>query len=301
MKVAITGGTGFVGSHLVEVFDAYGIDVVATGRRVEEGVRDGITWRRADLSDPDSLRRAFEGCDAVVANAALSPGRAAADDQAFVDANERGSVAQLEAASDVGIDRVVYISTVAVYKTRLFRRLAEDADRIDPDGRGFDWNRFTTDPRYAISKARAERSVWSTASERGLRVTALRPGPIYGERDGKLSTRYGQWMQRRVTLSPTLRLPHVHAGDVALAALGALEHPASAGRAYNLGGSSERVHDILRIWARHVDRPARLVPVPVPLSVGFDDRAAQRELGFRPRPIEEGVATTARWFADQAP
>jgi nucleoside-diphosphate-sugar epimerase len=299
VRVAVTGGTGFLGSHLVEVLRDQGFDVVATGRRVEQGVRDGVSWVAADLSDEASLRRAFEGCDAVVANAALSPGRAAATDQAFVDANERGSVAQIHAAADVGIDRVVYVSTVAVYRTKLFRRLPETAARIDPDAPGFDWNNLTTDPRYAASKAKAERSVWREAAARGVHVTALRPGPIYGERDPKLSSRYGQWMERRVTLAPTLRLPHVHAGDVALATVGALLHPASANRAYNLAGSSESIADILDVWAEHVPAPARRVRVPVPLFIGFDDRAAQRELGFRPRSIEEGVARPARWYASR--
>ena len=237
----------------------------------------------------------------MVANAALSPGRSAATDEAFVTANERGSVAQLEAAAAAGVPRVVYISTVAVYRTRLAVSLAEDAEQIDPDQPRFDWNRFTTDPRYALSKARAERAVWRTAAAHGLEVTALRPGPIYGPRDPKLSARYGHWMRRRVAFAPTLSLPHVHAGDVAAAAVSALTRPHSIGQAYNVTGESVSVARLLRAWRDHVPQHTRLVPVPVPLTVAFDDRAARRDLDFTPRSIEAGVADTARWFEAWAP
>ena len=297
MRIAITGASGFLGTHLVASALQAGHEVVALSRNPQRGSpAPGVTWRRGDLAEPASLRTAFSGCDVVIANAALAPGRGPADDDAFEVANVRGARHQVDAAADAGVDRVVYISTVAVYRTRLGRRLAEGAERIDPDHRRFDWNQLTTDPRYARSKARAEQAVWSAAVARGLALTSLRPGPIYGEHDHKMTQRYVDMVQRWPCLAPTVRLPHVHARDVADAALRASERPATAGRAYNTTGDAVSVHRALRALAKALGRP-RPMPVPVPLAVRFDDRRARRDLGFRPRSVEEGMTQVAAWIS----
>ncbi|MEZ4315959.1 MAG: NAD-dependent epimerase/dehydratase family protein [Myxococcota bacterium] len=295
MRVAVTGATGFLGSHLVEVLkDRF--DVRGLVRSPEKGAHLGIDLARADLSDVDALAAGMEGCDALVANAALAPGWAKPTAEAFIEANVKGADHQLEAARRAGVTRIVWISTVAVYRTRLWRLLAEDAERIDPDQPRFDWNNLTTDPGYARSKAAAERLAWERAARDGLDLTVLRPGPIYGERDPKLTARYARMLRMPVTLAPTARLPHVHAGDVALAAAGALENPASAGQAYNVTGHSVSIRALLASWKHAMGSRTVLVPVPMPLRIAFDDRAAERDLGFRARPIDAGAAR----FADLA-
>jgi len=297
MRVAITGANGFLGSHLVDAALAAGHEVTGVVRRPgEQTARPGVHWVHGDLGQPTSLRRAFADSDVVVANAALAPGRASAPPEAFVEANVRGARRQVEAAADAGVSRVVYISTVAVYRTRLGRRLDEGAERIDPQRRRFDWNQLTTDPRYATSKAAAEQAVWNAAVRRQVAVTALRPGPIYGERDHKMTARYMSMLRRPLCLAPTARVPHVYARDVADAALVAARRPATAGRAYNVTGDSVPVYTALRHLARamHLRAP---VPVPVPLAVRFDDRLARRDLDFTPRTVARGMASVADYLA----
>jgi nucleoside-diphosphate-sugar epimerase len=290
MRVAITGATGFLGSHLVEVLREHH-DVRGVVRTPGKGAHLGIELAKADLSDRAALAEGFAGCDALIANAALAPGWKKPSAEEFIEANVRGADNQLMAAVDAGVKRIVWISTVAVYRTRLFTALTEEAEKIDPDQPRFDWNNLTTDPGYARSKAAAERLAWKRAEEHGLQLTALRPGPIYGERDPKMTARYGRMLDRRVMLAPTVRLPHVHAGDVALAALGALDNPASAGRAYNTTGKSVSIRAFLQAWKRARGARTLLIPVPVPVRIAFDDSAAERDLGFRSRPISEAVHT----------
>jgi uncharacterized protein YbjT (DUF2867 family) len=81
----------------------------------------------------------------------------------------------------------------------------------------------------------------------------------------------------------------VHAGDVAAAVAGALSNPASVGRAYNLAGPPRTLPLLLGELRRLSGRGPLVMPVPVPLWVGYDTAAAERDLGFRSRPLEEGL------------
>ena len=67
----------------------------------------------------------------------------------------------------------------------------------------------------------------------------LRPGPIYGSGDHKLTRSYARLMERRLVPAPAVELPHVHARDVAEAACGALANPGSSGRAYDITGPED--------------------------------------------------------------
>jgi nucleoside-diphosphate-sugar epimerase len=296
MRIAITGANGFVGRHLVAAARARGHEVVGVVRRPHEHEASrGLSWVHGDLEQPDSLHAAFEGADVVVANAALAPGMAGGTPEAFRVANVEGARHQVACAARSGVRRVIYLSTVAVYRTRLLRPLGEAGERLDPDRPGFDWNHLTTDPGYALSKAAAERAVWAESASRGVALTALRPGPIYGPGDHKITERYLAMIERRVPRAPTVRVPHAYARDVADAALAAAERPFTAGRAYNLAGESVPVHRAVQALASSLGL-GRVWPVPVPLGVAFDDRAARRDLGFTPRSVEQGMAATAAWW-----
>lgn len=290
-RVAVTGATGFLGAHLVRELLARGATVVGAVRTPSKGAwlaEQGVELVQADIGDADSLVPAFEGCDAVIANAALSVRGRSPSVAAFREANLRGAENQLRATARAGVRRLVHISTVAVYRPRLCA--VNGHDRMLLDRRiplSVTW--VTTNWRYALSKAEGERLVSRLSDELGVGTTFLRPGPIYGSGDPKLTTTYRQLMTRRFAPAPTARLPHVHAGDVAQAACGALANDASAGRAYNVTGPIASVHDILSTWTRLTGEGPRLLPIPVPLWIDFDDTPARTDLGFAPRTIAAGL------------
>ena len=222
MRVALTGATGFLGSHLARALIARGATVRGVVRRPERGkwlTELGVALHAADLADPVALTRAFEGCDAVIANAALSI-RGTAPYQTFLDANRRGAIHQAQAAADARVNRLIHISTVAVYRPGLNQ--VNGHDRLLLDGPRLTWAYAVTNWRYALSKAHGERAIWQISRDHGLDTTVLRPGPIYGSGDRKLTASYAALMARRWLPAPTLRLPHVHARDVADAACGAV-------------------------------------------------------------------------------
>ena len=290
-SVAITGATGFLGSHLaLAALDAgwQTRGVVRTPARGAWLADRGVELRRADLEEPDALREAFHGVDVVVANAAMGSYAGELDD--MIRTNVGGTEATLRAAAAAGVRRVVLISSVALYRTQLGAPMAEDQPRYGPRRRWFAWSHFTTDWRYSISKGLAEDRAWAVAAELGLAVTALRPGPIYGSRDPKWTARILRDHARSLVFAPTVGVPVVHAGDVARAAMAAADRPASAGRAYNITGPSVSPLQILRVLRTLTGRGPLLVPVPLPLTVRFDTRAAERDLDLRHRTLEDGFA-----------
>lgn len=149
MKIAITGGTGFVGQALIDRADADGVLVQALARKPQAG-RDGIEWIAGDLADRDALARLVEGVEAVIHVAGLTN---APNPAAFEVANVAGTLAVIEAARAAGVPRLVFVSSLSAREPGL--------------------------SAYGASKARAERVVKAS----GLDWTIVRPPTVYGPRD----------------------------------------------------------------------------------------------------------------------
>ena len=288
--IAVTGATGFLGSHIAEALMARDYAIRGVVRSPEKGAwlaERGVVMARADLSDRAALARAFEGSEAVVANAAM--GSFQGDLDAMLAVNHQGAENVANAAADAGVTRLVLISTVAVYRTRVRHRMGEDAERYGDKRRLFNVSDATTDWRYALSKSRGEAATEAIAKDRGLELTILRPGPIYGPRDPKFSARLNRAMARSVAPAPTVGVPLVHARDVADAAAGALANAESVGRAYNLAGPPVSFRELMQTLKVLRGGGPVLVPVPLPFWVAYDTSAAERDLGFSSRPLEEGL------------
>lgn len=293
-QIAVTGATGFLGTHIVEELVSRGAAVVGVVRSPDKGAwmvdRWGVELRRADLFEPQALRQALAGCDAVVANAALSVRGQDPPWEDYERANVDGCLNQLVAAADAGVPRVVLISTVGVYRVRPFLRMDEDHDKLDtPSQARWSLSALTTNWKYMLSKRRGEQAAWALATERGLELTALRPGPIYGSRDHKFTPRYRAHLRRALVPAPTFRAPHVHARDVAVAVAGALVNPVSVGRAYNVAGTSVSPYEALCAMKQALGGGGLVLPIPLPVWVAYDDSAAERDLGFRSRSILDGM------------
>lgn len=285
--VAITGATGFLGGHLARAFLDAGWAVRAVVRRPHAGSfldAWGATCVRADLLDPPALVEAFDGVDVVVANAALyTLERAAWDD--FARPNVTGTDNVLDAAAQAGVERVLHVSSTAVYRHRIGRVLDEQAPELTAADRG-------RARHYAVSKALSDQHAVRRAAEHGLPLVRLRPCAIYGSGDRVLGPLVDRWLQRLPFAAvPDLGFPLVHAGDVARAAVVAASSAVAPGRAYNLAGPPVGVARFLRMWrdARGWSSPW-IAPVPFPLSIAYDTTAAARDLAFVARPLAEGIA-----------
>lgn len=294
--VAVTGATGFLGSHIAEAVLDAGHELRAVVRTPSKAawIADrGAQVAEADILDRPALVRALDGCSALVHNAAMAS--STGDLDAMQRVNVDGVENTLRAAAEAGIRRVVLVSTVAVYQTQLFTPMAEDAPGTDPERRRFAWRDLTTDWRYSLTKTRGEHLAWDLADELDLDLTSVRPGPIYGPRDDKLTERLLTGLDRRLVVLPTAGIPLVHARDVADAIVSALSSPASVGKPYNLSGPPASPVHMVRTLRRLAGRGPIVVPIPVPAVVRFDCTAAERDLDFRARPLEEGLRDCLRW------
>lgn len=288
--VAITGATGFLGGHIAEALLDAGATVRAVVRSPDKArwlADRGAEVMRADVSERDPMTDAFLDADAVIANAAL--GSYQGDLDAMQRVNVDGLDNTLHACADAGVRRVVLISSVAVYRSRLWFSMDEAAPATPTEGRRLAWRDTTTDWRYSLTKARGEALAWERAETLGLALTALRPGPVYGSRDPKLTARLIGGLDRRVAVLPTVGVPLVHARDVADAVVTALQRPETSGRSYNLAGPPVRPTRVVRTLRRITGRGPRVLPIPVPVWVSFDCSAAERDLDFAPRTLHDGL------------
>ncbi len=171
--IFITGATGLVGSHAAE-------EALRRGQRVRALVREssdtrgldrwGVEQVRGDLADPDALRRGLLGADWVF-NCAAKVGDWGTLEE-FRRLNVEAFRLLLDAASEARVERFVHVSSLGVYEARDHHGTDET---IPPAAESLD--------AYTRSKVEAEELALRSMSKRGLPLSIVRPGFIYGPRD----------------------------------------------------------------------------------------------------------------------
>lgn len=174
-RVLVTGGAGFIGSHVVERLLADGTDVVvlddlSTGQRTNVPSGGRATLIVGDAADPSAVSAAIEGCTAAVHLAAVaSVQRSVEDPLGTHRANLISTLAVLEACKHHRIERLVYASSAAVYGDVVSLPVVED-DPLDPRS------------PYAIDKLAGEQYLRAYARSTELSTVALRFFNVYGPR-----------------------------------------------------------------------------------------------------------------------
>ena len=251
MNVFVTGGTGFVGAHLVKALRARGDRVTVLARRPalaqELGWGPDITVLRGDLEDDGALRQGSEGADVVYHVAGKIAARNAAD---FMATNRDGTANVLEAARDGGAKRFLLVSSLAVGGPTTPGHPIDEHRPAQP----------VTD--YGRSKLAAE--VLVRAMPASLPWTIVRPPVVYGEWD-RGTLKIFQLAQRGVVPvfgDGSQELSVIHAEDLAGAVIAAATAPAAVGQIYY---AAHRVVTTSRALVLAAGRALGKTPTIVPL------------------------------------
>ncbi len=323
-KALVTGATGFVGAGVVRALIAEGFAVRALARRHSSRTNlEGLVVEvvEGDLTDPESLRRAAEGCSAVF-HVAADYRLWTRDPAAMFRVNVEGSRAVVLAAMAAGAERIVYTSSVAT--------LGIPGDGVSGD---------ETTPvafsdmigPYKQSKFKAEEEVRRLIAEKNAPVVIVNPSTPIGPGDVK-PTPTGRMIveaaRGRMPAFVDTGLNVVHVDDVAAGHVLALRK-GRVGERYVLGGENMTLGAILAEIARLCGRPPPTVRIPhgvvMPIAVlaeawarlipsagepfvtvdgikmarkkmFFSSAKAARELGFATRPAARALEDAVAWF-----
>jgi UDP-glucose 4-epimerase len=295
MKVLVTGGSGFIGSHVVDKLAEAGFDPriydLRPSAHHEPGSVDTVL---GDLLDADTLRSAIEDCEAVVHLAAYADVGVVADQPVSAEeCNSRGTLAVLEAARATGT-RVIYGSTIWVYGASGDGVIDEESPIGLPDH------------LYTASKLAGEMYCTSYAQLYDVPCTILRFGIPYGPR-ARPSAVIPIFVSKAVKGEPltiagdgqqTRRFVYVE--DLADGVVAAIERGAE-GRIYNLAGDETVTIRELADVVSDLVGDAEIVHTPG-RSGDFggavvSNRRAAGELGWRAStPLREGVRRYLAWL-----
>lgn len=245
MRIAITGATGFVGSHLLERLNG---EIVACLARAPSAAlaRSGCRVVAGGIDDREAVDALVAGANIVFHVAGAISARSEAE---FMSVNRDGTRLVADACRRAGVERLVYVSSLAVTGPAQRGRPVDETTAAHP---------LTP---YGRSKHAGEEAV----RESGAPFTVVRPPIVYGPRDRQTLRLFR--MARR-GLAPQLgdgaqELSLVHAADLADALVAAATSPATAGRTYHAAhGDVVTQRALLQEIGRAVGRSPRLVAVP---------------------------------------
>ena len=328
MKVLVTGGSGFVGSHVVLQLLNAGHDVRTTVRSLkrENDVRAVLTaagadtgclsFFAADLVRDDGWREAIAGCDFVIHVASPLPAAVPkSEDDVIVPARD-GSLRVLKAARDAKVKRVVLTSSCgAVY----YGYPPQDAPFDETSWTNLESREMSA---YVKSKAIAERAAWDFIKTEGggLELSVVNPagilGPVLGA-DFSSSIEMIKRLMNGMPGCPQLHFGIVDVRDVADLHIRAMTHPAAKGERFiAVQGNAMSMLEIANVLRARLGAAARKVPTRelpnwiVRVAALFDpamgsvlpmlgkvrhatSAKAERLLGWKPRPREEAIVACA--------
>lgn len=316
-KILVTGADGFIGSHLVEALARAGHDVRAFVLynsfsswgwldAADPDLMKSVEIFAGDIRDPNGVRTAMKGCDVVLHLAALiaipysyhSP-------DTYVDTNVKGTLNVVQAARDLGVERVICTSTSEVYGTARFVPITED-------------HPLQGQSPYSASKIGADAIALSYHAAFGTPVTVLRPFNTYGPRQSARAViptiiaqiAAGARQIKLGALHPTRDFTFVT--DTARGFIEAAACDALVGQVTNIGSGFEiSIGDTARLIAGVMGAEIeitcdqdRLRPDASEVERLFAGTAkAEALMGWAPQygaleGFRRGLAETADWFRD---
>jgi UDP-glucose 4-epimerase len=310
-RVLVTGGAGFIGSHIVdelmeEGFDVTVIDNLDTGRLdnlAHHQNKKGFHFVRADIRDFDVVKETMKDIDAVFHEAALaSVTRSVKNPILTNDINVGGTLNLLKVSSDLGVKRFVFASSAAIYGDTKSPLKKEDAI-LKP-----------TSP-YGVSKLAAEKYVHVFHTVYGLETVCLRCFNVYGPRQNvDIHGSYGGAISiftNRILkgLPPTIygdgeqTRDFVYVKDVVQANMLALKKKSAVGESFNIAAgkktSVNQVAEVLKdIMNRKDLKTIYTDPRPTDVRHGYADISkAKKNLGYNPKfLIKEGLTELVNWY-----
>jgi nucleoside-diphosphate-sugar epimerase len=319
LKVFLTGGTGFIGGHVVRHLRERGDEVRALVRSPEKAKplsELGCELIVGTLTDAASIADGMEGCDAAIHGAAVfEVGIPASEHRAMFEANVLGTENVLRAALDAKPRKVVYVSTVGAFGNT--RGQVVDESYQHP---GTDFTSYYEETKYEAHQV-AKRLI----AEENLPCVIVQPGGVYGPNDhssiGKLMSDFvGGRMP--MLIFPDLGMNLVHVDDVAAGVLLALDK-GEIGESYVLGSQITTIREAIGTLAQVTGKkaPSRVMPTgilkaltPIGPVVGkimgqppnlrelissadgvtfwAKHDKAMAELGYAPRPLDDGLRQT---------
>ena len=327
MKVFLTGATGLVGAHT-------GLALLEAGHQLRLLVRDQRIaqawfaergyqiddWCVADMRDREAVAKGIEGCDAVV-HAAAVVSLDTRQGKETMAANLAGVDSVITAAVGMGIQKILYVSSVAIFMHPQAKSLREDGSLA------------VMGESYSGAKIACEQKVRALQTE-GAPVTISYPATVIGPDDPRLSESNGAlsiFVNRFIPIT-TSGMQIVDARDLAKAHVQLLEDVPRGNycnRRYVVGGHFITWPELATAMSLQLERPLRrlhipavilrwsgmlmdvlrkLIPIQFPLSsesarlvtslVPADSRRIIKEYGFKFRPTSETLADTLVWLAD---
>ncbi len=324
MTTLVTGATGFLGSAITRALLDRGEAVRVLVRR-ESDRRNidslDVELAEGNLNDPQSLRNAVKGCRAVY-HAAADYRLWVKDPKELYETNVSGTRALLRSASEAGVERIVYTSSVATLGREPSGRPADERTPVTIDD---------MTGHYKRSKFLAEEDVNRLVLDEKIPVVIVNPSTIIGPRDIR-PTPTGRMVEEAARgkipafVDTGLNVVHVH--DVATGHVQAFEH-GKIGERYVLGGDDMMLREILAEIASLVGRRAPRIRLPraavLPVAyiaefaarirgsaveplvtvdgikmaktvMFFSSEKAKSAIGYSPRPGREALADAVEWL-----
>ena len=303
MKILVTGGAGFIGSHLSRRLLQSGhrvviVDNLSTGRR--ENIPQGAEFLKLDLTQPDVCGRLPNGFDAVCHLAAQSAGAISAERPYYdLQANAGATLLLSRWCLEKGIPRFVSASSMAAYGNTEKPLVSEETPCVPAS-------------YYGASKLATEH-ILRLASREGLSVTIFRIFTVYGPGQDLGNLKQGMvsiflaYLLKGVTVPVTGSFEpfrdFICVDDVVTAWQMAVERPSTPSLVYNLGsGKPTTVRELLaslkQAFALPQDYPVKELPGSATDQFGIYANISklEKEVGWRPQiPLDEGLKVMVAW------